>query len=109
MFRFTIRELVLLTLVVAIGVAWWLDRARRLVEHEQLREEIQLLKAREELWTEQNEYVKAIRKMHDEIRTVKGGLRPVPGENDYQFPPNYDYDKQFPPNYPLHYDYTKPN
>jgi hypothetical protein len=25
MFRFTIRELVLLTLVVAMGVAWWLD------------------------------------------------------------------------------------
>jgi len=28
MFRFTIRELVLLTLVVAMGVAWWLDRSR---------------------------------------------------------------------------------
>jgi hypothetical protein len=27
MFRFTIRELVLLTLVVALGVAWWLDRS----------------------------------------------------------------------------------
>ena len=26
MFRFTIRELVLLTLVVAMGVGWWLDR-----------------------------------------------------------------------------------
>jgi|GEM_PF-5292348 len=26
MFRFTIRELVLLTLVVAMGVAWWIDR-----------------------------------------------------------------------------------
>ena len=30
MFRFTIRELVLLTMVVAMGVAWWIDR-RRLV------------------------------------------------------------------------------
>jgi len=28
MFRFTIRELVLLTLVVAMGVAWWVDRSR---------------------------------------------------------------------------------
>jgi len=27
MFRFTIRELVLLTLVVAMGVGWWLDHA----------------------------------------------------------------------------------
>jgi len=26
MFRFTIRELVLLTLVVAMGFAWWIDR-----------------------------------------------------------------------------------
>jgi len=26
MFRFTIRELVLLTLVVAMGVGWWMDR-----------------------------------------------------------------------------------
>ena len=29
MFRFTIRELVLLTLVVALGVGWWLERGRR--------------------------------------------------------------------------------
>ena len=28
MFRFTIRELVLLTLVVAMGVGWWMDRQR---------------------------------------------------------------------------------
>jgi streptomycin 6-kinase len=28
MFRFSIRELVLLTLVVAMGVAWWIERAR---------------------------------------------------------------------------------
>ena len=26
MFRFTIRELVLLTVIVAMGVAWWKDR-----------------------------------------------------------------------------------
>jgi hypothetical protein len=28
MFRFTIRDLVLLTLVVALGVGWWMDRSR---------------------------------------------------------------------------------
>ena len=28
MFRFTIRELVLLTVIVAMGVAWWIDRDR---------------------------------------------------------------------------------
>jgi hypothetical protein len=26
MFRFTIRELVLLTVVVAMGIGWWVDR-----------------------------------------------------------------------------------
>lgn len=28
MFRFTIRELVLVTALVAMGVAWWMDRSR---------------------------------------------------------------------------------
>jgi hypothetical protein len=32
MFRFTIRELVLLTLVVAMGVEWWVDRNRLAAE-----------------------------------------------------------------------------
>jgi hypothetical protein len=71
MFRFTIRELVLVTLVAAMGLAWWLDRARRLGEHEQFQVENQWLKSREELWAEKSEYVKTIRRMHDEIRTVK--------------------------------------
>ena len=30
MFRFTIRELVLLTVIVAMGVGWWLDHRRLL-------------------------------------------------------------------------------
>jgi hypothetical protein len=29
LFRFTIRELVLLTLVVAMGVGWWVERSNR--------------------------------------------------------------------------------
>jgi len=36
MLRFTIRELVLLTLVVAMGVGWWLDHRRRRDENETL-------------------------------------------------------------------------
>jgi hypothetical protein len=31
MFKFTIRELVLLTIIAALGVAWWLDRRSALV------------------------------------------------------------------------------
>jgi hypothetical protein len=37
MFRFTIRELVLLTLVVAMGVAWWLDRSNLKAEIDDVR------------------------------------------------------------------------
>jgi len=36
MFRFTIRELVLLTLVVAMGVAWWIDRTRQVRRYDRL-------------------------------------------------------------------------
>lgn len=28
MFKFTIRELLLLTVIVAMGVAWWVDRSQ---------------------------------------------------------------------------------
>jgi hypothetical protein len=31
MFRFTIRELVLLTVIVAMGVGWWVDRSALVV------------------------------------------------------------------------------
>jgi hypothetical protein len=34
MFRFTIRELVLLTLVVALALSWWIDRTRLAAEFE---------------------------------------------------------------------------
>ena len=38
MFRFTIRELVLLTLVVAVSVSWWIDRSRILANAENNRQ-----------------------------------------------------------------------
>jgi hypothetical protein len=45
MFRFTIRELVLLTLVVAMALGWCLEyRARRRV-HVELQEQVSLLEA----------------------------------------------------------------
>jgi hypothetical protein len=60
MFRFTIRELVLLTLVVAMGVGWRLDHAHQasyvtiassndgymLLENERLRKEVAKLEKR---------------------------------------------------------------
>jgi hypothetical protein len=39
LFRFTIRELVLLTLVVAMGVAWWMDRSHLSDQNRTLRDE----------------------------------------------------------------------
>jgi hypothetical protein len=36
MFRFTIRELVLLTLVMAMGVGWWIDRSRVVILNRKL-------------------------------------------------------------------------
>ena len=37
MFRFTIRELVLLTMVVAMGVGWWLDHLQQVRRQEAAR------------------------------------------------------------------------
>jgi hypothetical protein len=44
MFRFTIRELVLLTLVVAMGVGWWIDRSRLSVQNSALIDEAKVLR-----------------------------------------------------------------
>lgn len=33
MFRFSIRELILLTVIVAISLGWWLDRSRLALEN----------------------------------------------------------------------------
>jgi len=49
MFRFTIRELVLLTLVVALGVGWWLDRSRLAVpyaDYQQLKKQDEMTRSR---------------------------------------------------------------
>ena len=39
MFRFTIRELILLTVIVAMGAAWWVDR-RQIAELRMRNEEL---------------------------------------------------------------------
>ena len=36
MFRFTIRDLVLLTALVSLGVAWWLDHRRLAIAQDRL-------------------------------------------------------------------------
>ena len=41
MFRFTIRELVLLTLVVALGVGWWVDQSALRSQLRSMRSELE--------------------------------------------------------------------
>jgi len=36
MFKFTIREIVMLTVIVALGLAWWLDHSRQAKQNESL-------------------------------------------------------------------------
>ena len=53
MFRFTIRELLLLTLVAALGVAWWLDH-RNMAARQRITEELLIeKKVRAEMAAEQ--------------------------------------------------------
>jgi hypothetical protein len=100
MFRFTIRELVLVTLVAAMGVAWWLDRTRLVVsfaEVEQLKADNQLLKAKASLVAERMKFFEEMKSFRTTVdrniqeagrRLGPDGLRAVPGDKDYQFPPN---------------------
>ena len=44
MLRFTIRELVLLTLVAALALGWWIDRSRLTVQNSALIEEAKVLR-----------------------------------------------------------------
>ena len=56
MFRFTIRELVLLTLVVAMGVGWWLEHRLHLSSAAQVQ-------ALETKVAEQNRQIKFLNSM----------------------------------------------
>jgi hypothetical protein len=53
MFRFTIRELVLLTLVVALAVAWWLDRSQLAPDAQNWRERNQMWERAADEWRRQ--------------------------------------------------------
>ena len=41
MFRFTIRELILLTVIVAMGAAWWVDRRTATKTQDEMRSALQ--------------------------------------------------------------------
>jgi len=80
MFRMTLRDLFWLTLVAAVLVVWWLDDRNDALVHER---DAKLI-----------DYWKKHGGQRVVVRLLPGppakptGLRPVPGEWDYQFPPD---------------------
>jgi hypothetical protein len=57
MFRFTIRELVLLTLVVALGVGWWGDHRQLDSARTNAQQRAQMLERREAQWQRVNSWL----------------------------------------------------
>jgi hypothetical protein len=64
--RFTIRDLLWLTVVVALAVGWWLDRAR-------IEEKRQALKS------ERLKYTRAIKELVERMNPTPPPPKPVPG------------------------------
>jgi len=104
MFRFTIRDVLWLTALLAVAVAWWIDRSRLVVvfgDHQQLQIEYRRLKRDEEglvevlrAFTQPPPVDGAPAVRIPSHKLGPDGLRLVPGDKDYQFPPDY----------PVHYD-----
>jgi hypothetical protein len=78
MFKFTIRELLLLTLVVALGVAWRIDRSR-LVERLSLElRNVKLLIAERDIERKAREEVIAL---YEQARHASAPNPPAPARN----------------------------
>jgi hypothetical protein len=137
--KFSIRDILWLTVAVALAVGWWIDRSRLAIpaaDYRLWKAEAAQRKAAEA------EMRRIIARVMAELQGVGSspppytglgpdGLRRVPGNKDYQFPPHFDdfikvlgpsqvppaqqlgpdglrlvpgdKDYQFPPNYPLYY------
>jgi hypothetical protein len=95
MFRFTIRDVLWLTALAAVLVGWWLDRRQLSVNVA----DYQRLKAEES--AAQNLVTRLMAEIHssrvypapDAIEAEDATPMPMPGDEDYRFPPEY----------PLHY------
>ncbi|MCI0361117.1 MAG: hypothetical protein L0211_21770 [Planctomycetaceae bacterium] len=106
--RFSVRDLLWLTVVVALAVGWWIDRAHlafRSADYRRLKTvEAEELKQRAEFFrmlrqtpvsspADDDLYRGGQRRELGDEKLGPDGLRHVPGEKDFLFPPNY----------PLHY------
>jgi hypothetical protein len=78
-FRFSIRELLLLTLIVALSLAWWMDRSRLRSE---ARREAQQLSARiQSLNSEARAMISNIQAQVTTKRRLQGQIRDLSAKN----------------------------
>jgi len=88
MFRFTIRDVLWLTALAAVLVAWWLDRRQLAVDYT----DYHRLKVEEEATN---------RRIHQFLDQVNQFAAPEPDAKAEPVPGDEGY--RFPPTYPLHY------
>ena len=108
MTRFSIRDVLWLTVVAAVAVAWWIDRdqlAGPAADYHRLKPDYDRLKSEEEAipqrYRQVIDMIRARAKLERALQTTPLATpaapvekrRPVPGDDDYRFPPEY----------PLHY------
>ena len=87
MFRFTIRDVLWLTVVVALGVAWWVDRERVRSQGEQNQQLVARFKKNGvELESMLRQLEPALTPAVRGVR-VQRSMTPIPGRSDYQYPP----------------------
>ena len=89
MFRFTIRELLILTVTAGLAVGWWLDHRASLVE--------------------KAEIVKAAERTTYKLGVVESGLRASLQERKKGFSGGLGYDYRMPWGEVVSYDASQPN
>jgi len=57
MFRFTIRDIVLVTAIVALAVGWWADRRRLVLDRNSAEARSKVLEQKEAEWREANSWL----------------------------------------------------
>ena len=85
MFRFTIRDVLLLTVVVAMGIAWWMDRSRlNRIQSELARSEGELGQLSRAVWEAGYDPRLIIRDPKRDLKAAKWEFDPK--TKTYQYP-----------------------
>jgi hypothetical protein len=91
MFRFSIRDVLWLTLLAALGTAWWLQWRGQMLQRQRDAATISLLKEQ----ATQRSKLLIVPLPPAAPRKLPAGLRPIPGEWDYQAPPEIHRQLEF--------------